>query len=143
VLIFLPASLILHERHLFLQCDRFDSSIFPPEAAAVWNSCSLPLQLIHLSCLCKSQLKTIIFSFAPISISLALFSFIKQSCTWLRIHLVCKMLQSMPSLQRQLFVAFKGTKNLVQWRTLKHTYLNSWNSSNQNHTCFTLGVHLY
>lgn len=103
-LISLPAPLILHERHLFLQSDRFDSSIFPPEAAAIWNSCSLPLHLIHLSSLCKSQLKTFIFSLAPISFSLVLFSSIKKSHTWPRICLVRKMLQTMPSPQRQLFV---------------------------------------
>lgn len=60
-LISVPAALILHEHHLFLQSDRFDSSIFPPEAPTIWNSCSLPLHLIHLSSLCKSQLKTFIF----------------------------------------------------------------------------------
>lgn len=77
----LPAPLILRERHLFIQSDRFDSSIFPPEAAAIWNSCSLPLHLIHLSSLCKSQLKTFFSSCASISISLVLFSSIKQSLT--------------------------------------------------------------
>lgn len=103
-LISLPAPLIPHEHHLFLQPDRFDSSIFPPEAAAIWNSCSLPLHLIHLSSLCKSQMKTFIFSPAPISISLVLCSSIKKSCIWPRIFLVCKMLQKMSSAQRQLLV---------------------------------------
>lgn len=96
-LISLPAPLILHEHHLFLQSDRFDSSIFPPEAPTIWNSCSLPLHLIHLSSLCKSQLKTFIFPLAPIPFSLALFSSMKQSCTWLRTRLVCKILQTLSS----------------------------------------------
>lgn len=42
---------------------------FPPEAAAIWNSCSLPLHFIHLSSLCKSQLKGFIFSLDSISLS--------------------------------------------------------------------------
>lgn len=56
--------------------------------------------LIHLSSLCKSQLKTFIFSIAPISISFVLSTSIKQSRTWLRIRLVRKMLQTVSSLQR-------------------------------------------
>lgn len=116
-LISLPAPLILHEHHLFLQSDRFDSSIFPPEAPTIWNSCSLPLHLVHLSSLCKSQLKTFIFPLAPIPFSLVLFSSTKQSCTWPRTHLVCKMLQALSSPQSSylwIHVAFKGTKNCVQ-----------------------------
>lgn len=122
-LISLPAPLILHEHHLFLQSDCFDSSIFPPEAAAIWNSCSLPLHFIHLSYLCKSLLKTLFFSLAPISICFVLFSSIKQNHTWPRIYLVYKTLQIMSSPQRRylcIHIAFKGIKDFVQWYTLKH-----------------------
>lgn len=113
-LILLPAPLIFHEHHLFLQSDRFDSSIFPPEAPTIWNSCSLPLHLIHLSSLCKSQLKTSIFPLAPIPVSLVLFSSIKHSYTRLRTRSVCKMLQTLSSPQNSylwIHAAFKGTKN--------------------------------
>lgn len=62
------------------------------------------------------------FPLPPVPFSLVLFSSTKQSCTWPRTRLVCKMLQTLSSPQSSYLwirVAFKGTKKCVQ-DILKH-----------------------